>query len=348
MYEKHKQVEEFKQAALDTLSKLAVYTELARRIHSNVIEMHKKLDERIDLGYDPWHRSSKRYIRIDRSIKFPEWFSFIFGADMENKVWNVVMSDYEVSTRLGDGTELPLSTNYLRVGHIIAHSFLDDYTWKRIMKNANKLDDGARKVLEYVFEMRSALREVLNKEEEIKVDYNALLHKYELDERFVNFISYSIDFIFSDVDWASFVTKDGESIGSLRSSVLNRELRLLPDIITNYPKGKRQCDREVNISLEAFGNKSEIIERVTKIEIEGISIVLGIKMITPHPQFAPEVLYLINSNGTTSVKNLILAHYLLTDEDWQWIYDTMVHYVGVSEVAKKKINEAYTIIKMAS
>ena len=337
--------EEYKQAAYDTLSKLAVYTELARRINENLSQIHSMANEDVETGYSPKDLSFRRYVRVDRTISFPEWFSLVFGVDKEVVLRSINISGIGIVLRTGSVDEPWLPVAHPSVKSIIMFSFLDDYVWKRIMGNVRWLDSGYRSVIEHVYGIRDALRGVLDREEKINEDYSDILRKrYNVDERLLSIVANAIELALSRSDWASFTTTSDRYRDDLSNVLLETRISLVPFI---SPKSifleQKYCDREVSIPQEI--DRGQVIKRLNSIEVSNTSITLYISKegyATRHDNIPMTI-----ADYAYSIRNLILAHYMFTDEDWKWIYDTMIRYLRLTEIAKKKISDAYIIIKMA-
>jgi hypothetical protein len=341
--------EEYKQAAYDTLSKLTIYTELARRVNDNLSQISRIANETIDMGYSPKDVSFNRYVKIDRTISFPDWLSLVFTINKEVTLRSVNISGSDIILKIGSVNNPLLSIPYPSVESIIIFSFLDDYTWKRIMNNIRKLDDGYRRVVEHVYGLRGALREIFNREEKINEEYSGVLHKrYDVDKRLLNIVANSIELALSRADWASFTATNDEYRYYFAERLL--ETRIDPILFItskNVFCEKKYCDREVSIPQE-IARRGDMIKMLNGIEVCNTSITLYVTKEGSAMRFDNVPMSLVNYTSTIGVRDLILTHYILTDEDWQWIYNIMIHYLKLSEVAKKKISEAYTVIRLAS
>ncbi|WP_288005909.1 hypothetical protein [Thermofilum sp.] len=342
--------EEYKQAAYDTLSRLAVFTELARRVNNNLSQITSIAKETIEMDYSPKDPSFKRYVTIDRTIRFPEWLSLVFAINKEVDLRGINISGSDIILRIGSVNDPRLSIANPSIESIIIFSFLDDYTWKRIMNRISKLDSGYRRVVEYVYDIRDALREVFDREEKINEDYSDILHKrYDVDVRLLSIVANSIELALSYNDWASFTTTSNAYKDEFSSALLDIKIGLglyiTADIVTYMIK---YCDRHVSIPQEITRVEKAVIKMLNSIEVSNTGITLYITEEGSTMRFDNVPMTLVDYAGTVKIKDLVLAHYLLTDDDWQWIYSTMIHYLKISEIAKKKINEAYTLIRLSS
>jgi len=341
--------EEYKQAAYDTLSRLAIYTELARRINDNLSQINSIAKETIKTDYSPKDISFSRYVKIDRTISFPEWLSLVFLMNKEVTLRSIKISGSDIVLNTGSVNDTRLVVASPSVESIIIFSFLDDYIWKRIMNNIRKLDSDYRRVVEYVYGMRDVLREVFSREENINEDYSDVLHKrYDVDERLLSIVANIVELAFSHADWASFTTTSNTYKDNLADKLLETRIDLVLYISTrNVFYEKKYCDREVRIPQEIARRESTVIKKLNSIEVCNTFITLyvteeGVMRYDDVP------MTFVDYTSSVSIRDLILAHYMLTDEDWQWIYDTMIRYLKLSEIAKKKISEAYTLIRLAS
>jgi hypothetical protein len=342
--------EEYKQAAYETLSRLAIFTELARRINDNLSQIHSIANETVETNYSPKDLLFSRYVRIDRTISFPDWLSLVFAINREVTLQGVRISGSDITLRISSTNNPKLSIAYPSVESIIFFSFLDDYTWKRIMNNIRKLDDDYRRVVEYVYGMRDALREILDGEEKIKEDYSDILHKrYDVDERLLNIVGNSIELALSRVDWASFATTNDKYRDYLAERLLETSIDLAvfsTAKIVFYQK--KYFDREVSIPQELTRRGATVIKGLNGIEVCSTCITLYVTEEGSAMRYDNIPMHLVDYMSTIKIRDLILAHYILTDEDWQWIYNMMIQYLKISEIAKKKINKAYMVIRLSS
>lgn len=214
------------------------------------------------------------------------------------------------------------------------------------MNNVRNRDAELRETVEHVYNICSNLREVLNKEETINDDHSSVLHKhFRLNDGFVDVVGRIIELAFSNNDWASFVTSVAKNETSFSDALLNMSINLAPYIDYGTLYESRQCEREVNIPREIVDVKGDV-KRLTKIRIDDSSITLELTVGTEDSSDTESTFFLVNHASEVRIRDLILAHYVLTDEDWKWIYETVLYYLRLSEVAKKKIEEAYAMIKM--
>jgi hypothetical protein len=302
----------------------------------------------IDLGYVPKNTTFKRYIKVNRPIMFPEWIRFFSNISRDNEIRTVYISNEEIRFITQHEETASLQLAKTAVFDFIMFSFLDDYTWRRILNNVRNRGAELRETVEHVYNICSNLREILNKEETINDDHGSVLHKhFRLNDRFVEIVSKIIELAFSSNDWASFVTGTAENETSFSDVLLNTSIKLAPHIQYGTLYETRQYERELSIPRGIVDVKGDV-KRLTKIGIDDSSIVLELSVETGDSSNIESTFFLVNHASEVRIRDLILAHYVLTDEDWQWIYNTMIHYVRLSEIAKKKIKEAYTFIRVAS
>lgn len=342
--------EEYKQAAYDTLSKLAVYTELARRINNNLSQITKMMKETIETGYSPKDISFNRYVKINRTISFPEWLSLVLGVNNEATVWSIHISESKIALKTSFGNGIKLYITRPSIENIIIFSLLDDYTWKRIMNNIRKLDSEYQRVVEYIYNMRNVLRNIFDREEILNENYSDILHKrYDVNKRLYNAVANIIELALSYTDWASFTTTSNKHKDIFVNKLLDTGID--PVLFIEYMNAfyaRKNCDRNVSIPQEIIREKSTVIKKLNGIEVCNTCITLYVTEEDSIMQYDNIQMTLVESTSAITIRKLVLAHYMLTDEDWQWIYDTMIHYLKLSEIAKKKINEAYTLIRLAS
>ncbi|MCI4407806.1 MAG: hypothetical protein JHC26_01850 [Thermofilum sp.] len=342
--------EEYKQAAYDTLSKLAPFTELVRRFNNNLSQINRIMEEDIKTGYSPKDISFNRYVKIDRTINFPDWLSLAFDGKKEVVLRSINISGSDIVLKTDFIHDPRLSISYPSVKSIIIFSFLDDYTWKRIMGNIRKLDSEYRRIVEYIYNIRDALREVFDREEKINEDYSDILHKrYDVDKRLFNIVANFIELALSHVDWASFTTTNNVYKDNFADSLLDTRIDLMMFVTSkNVFFEKKINDRKVSVPQEMPRRGDTVIKILNGIEVCNACITLYVTEEGSTKRYSNIPMTFVDYTSTINIRNLILAHYLLTDEDWQWIYNTMAHYLKLSEIAKKKINDAYTLIRLSS
>jgi hypothetical protein len=337
--------EEYKQMAIDTLSRLATYAEMLRRLQINLYHIRKTAWKSINLGYIPKNNSSKRYIKVDRPLMFPEWIRFFSDIARNNEIHSIFISNEEIRFTTRHKEIVVLSLIKPAVRDLVMFSFLDDYTWRRILNNVRNRDVELYKTVEYVYNICNGLRELLNKDEIINDNHGSVLYEhFRLNDGFVDIVSKIIELAFSGDDWASFVTGATEDEPSFSDVLLDQSIRLVPYIEYRVFYERRQCERELNLPRGITNIKD--VRRLAEILIHDSAIELKLLQETGDSSYAEYFFYLVNYSSEVRIRDLILAHYMLTDEDWQWIYETVLYYLRLSEVAKKKIEDAYAMVKM--
>jgi hypothetical protein len=341
--------EEFKQAARVTLERLAPYVEIVGRIMCNMRYAKEIRSKVVSL---PAPRGSfHRYVKVRRTMSFPEWFAFAFGGMEKMVLRSLTVTEHDITLRFNVKNFRLYISDGISYGDIIVLSMLDDYVWERIAGNARSAPEELRGKVDYLREVCSTVREALERPAR-PADYRGLLRRYTINGKLLDALDDIIEVMFSNGNWADLTLNKEDS-----AEAFTRSLREITVVLLNGYAGavdiaralaEVEVDRELHLPREIARVSGLTYKRLMRIGIRGVELALSVVFDSQLFYDSRTTIDLVDEWGKTSVWNLILAHYMLTDGDWEWIYGNVLRFLELSEVTREKVRDVAAVLNVLS
>jgi hypothetical protein len=337
--------EEFKQAARETLERLAPYVEIAGRIRRNMVYVKEAMERKFDLEPAP-RDSFRRYAKVGRTMSFPEWFAFAFGKREEMTLRSFTVTGYDITLRFDEETFRLYIDDCASLDDIVVLSMLGDREWQRIVNSVRSAPEAVRRNVERLHGVCGVVREVLEQPAR-PADYRGLLRRYTINGKLLSALDDIIELVFSNGDWADLTVGEEGGNGFARS-LRNVRIVLLNGECMDSMQAETEVCRDLRLPQEIERVDGVKYKWLRKVRIRGTGLELSVLYDSRFFYNSTMTINIVDCWGATSVWNLILAHYMLTDWEWEWIYGRMLRFLELSEIAREKFRDAAATLSLLS